>query len=233
MASIAIVYIGERRFDGMAASNHQRLFDALAQRHQYQIYDVTHAYRTWSVEGLCGEQAQILDMHHALSQVSEDFVIKIRTDAWICPWEIDKVLDNIDRVVNDGLDFAFMGPRLNFESEVEHYDYVIPQHPWTHDVLICFRKSNAKNVPELLQNFPDQNLYTLNKGWWLFATEGSRCNNHHMDIYIIRQALDTPTDYQVVEDWFTQAISVMEGTSAEERNTQLREEWRARHGRMG
>lgn len=231
---IAVVYIGERRFDSMTQENHARFLQALGERYPYRLYDVTHGHRTWSTQGLCGEQAQMLDMHHALDQVTESIIVKLRTDVWICAWAVDDILDMIEQTVNRDRDFSFAGPHLVLDPKPTEIS-VLKQHDdsrWTQDLIIIFHREQAQDVPRLLATVTDLTQYQGNKGWWLFACPGSRCHIAHCDVYLVRQARSAPSDFVVVEDWFDRAIIVMQGTPAHNYNIRLRDQWRSRYRKI-
>jgi hypothetical protein len=234
MASIAVLYIGERRYSDMTADNHQRFLDALTKKHTYSVYDVTHAYRTWSAQGLCGEQAQILDTHHALKQMQEPVVIKMRTDIWICPWEIDYIISMIDRVVNGALDFVYIGPYLVLDPEDREH-MMIKQDTglrWVHDHLVIFQAQQANDVEWLFKHFPEIDNYNWNRGWYMLAKNDSICLISHCDVYLVRKKLDQPCHYQIVEDWYAQALQTVSGTPIFSQHLRKRDQWRSRYRAM-
>jgi hypothetical protein len=231
MASIAVLYIGERRYSDMTADNHQRFLDALTKKHTYTVYDVTHAYRTWSTQGLCGEQAQILDTHHALKMIKEEVVIKIRTDVWICAWEIDYLVTKIDQVVNHALDFLYVGPCVARDNEDREQTVVRENNEprWVHDLMVIFRNNQVNDVEWLLEHFPEIDNYRWNHGWYMLAKKDAVCQILHRDVYVIRKKLDQPCHYQIVEDWYDQALLAVQGTKAFAHHLRLRDQWRSRY----
>ena len=206
---IAIVYIGEARFPEISKHNHNSLFQALGKKYGYKIYDFTHSYRSWSVENLCSEQAQILDMHYALKSINEKVVIKLRTDVWICSNEISNIVSYVDEVVNKKIDFAYIGTNLQAKNQdkvsvlFKDNDYA----RFTHDLIVIFGVNKANNVETLLCKIPNQDQYRLNQGWWLFAKTKCFCKIIDADVYLIRDGLSNPTDNSVINAWFNFALS--------------------------
>lgn len=235
MDTIAIVYIGEHRLSDTTALNQKRLLDAISKKYVCRLYDFTHQNRTWSVSGLCSEQAQILDIHHALKVVEEPVVFKIRTDIWICPWEVDNIISMIDRVVQEKIDFVYIGPYvgLNYRSlkdVPEEFEIKRNHQPrFVNDVIVIFRKDWAQDVPALFDMIPEQIEYDLNRGWWMLPKIQSRCLHADIDVYTVRKPLESPSDFQVVEDWFDRAISNVQGKPRFRHNIFLRDRWRARY----
>ena len=228
---IAVVYIGQRRHADITAKNHKKFLDVLAKKYSYHVYDFTHEHRTWSTQGLCGEQAQILDMHHALRQVSESVVIKIRTDTWICPWEIDNIASLIEQVVDNKLDFAYIGPYLCLDVlDREKTITTNVQDPrWVQDVMVIFQKQQTNDVEWLFQHLPETKNYSDNRGWYMMAKNDSVCKIVHCDVYIVRKSRSRPCDYQIVEDWYNQVLDSVQGTWMFDEHLQRREQWRLRY----
>ena len=234
MASLAVVYLGERRFDSMTQENHARFLQALGERYPYLLYDVTHSHRTWSTQGLCGEQAQILDTHHALKMIEESVVIKMRTDVWICPWEIDYLVAKIDQVVNQALDFVYVGPCVVQDDQDREMTMIADNRDpsWVHDLMVIFRKQKANDVEWLFEHYPETDYYNWNRGWNMLAKNGSIYQISHRDVYVIRKQLDQPCDHQVVEDWYEQALGTVEGTDFYTQHLRRRDQWRSRYRMM-
>jgi len=206
---IAIVYIGEVRYSDVSKHNHELFLKVLGEKYDYKIHDFTHSHRSWSVENLCSEQAQILDMHYALTSIDEKVVIKLRTDVWICSNEINNIVSYVDEVVNKKIDFAYIGTNLQFNKQdkvsvlFKDNDYA----RFTHDLIVIFKAAKANNVETLLRELPNQEQYKLNQGWWLFAKTKCLCKLINADVYLIRDELIDPTDNSIVNAWFDFALS--------------------------
>jgi hypothetical protein len=237
MVKIALVYIGELRFAEQTRLNHQAFINKLKNKYIIDYYDFTHQNRTWSTQGLCGEQAQILDTHYALQTIKsihnntntcKIVVIKMRTDIWICDGEDDKILSYVDKVCNNTIDFVYIGTNFMLDDKLtcqlvskDSYE----NSRFVTDLIVIFDSNCTNDVPKLFLDVPEESKYSLNQGWWLLAKVPSACAILYADVYVVKQNLESFDDTSVVNAWFNFAYDVEKNTPMYKQLQCMHERW--------
>ena len=115
--AIAVVYIGQQKFDTTSRTNHERLFELLRTKYEINVYNFTRPGPSTEGPFMSSGGVQVWDFLQALKQTQEDIVIKLRTDTWFTSNSMSVVLAELNEVVNGNNDVAFMGVDFTF-----HYD---------------------------------------------------------------------------------------------------------------
>ena len=115
--AIAVVYIGQRKFDKTSTANHQVLVELLKTQHTIKVYDFTRPGPSTDGPFSSSGGVQVWDFLQAVKSVDEDIVIKLRTDLWFTRNSMSVVLSELNEIINGNTDVAFMG--VDFTN---HYD---------------------------------------------------------------------------------------------------------------
>jgi len=217
--AIGIAYIGERRFHQTSQANHTELFNLLRTKYELAIYDFAKGerlnmgefadrFRSNSSDTTCPYDSsgaiQVWDFVQANNQVTEDIIIKIRTDIWFTKNSMQVVLKEIDEIATGNTDVSFIG--LDFlnccDKLYERAEAVEKKVP---DFLIIARKSMLASTETVLAkvNAPSKQK-SGNVLFKYILGEGAQAVKVSCQMYLIRKEYDTPSNWQIYSDWTSQ-----------------------------
>jgi hypothetical protein len=107
---IAIFYTGADKFSSVTFSNHVNVIDKIKEKYSVTVYDhklpdFDRTECTFTLSGGC----QVFDFMKSSEMLSENIIIKFRTDIWFTDSSIEMLLEAIDDVVNNTLDIVYLG----------------------------------------------------------------------------------------------------------------------------
>jgi len=237
--AIGIAYIGERRFYQTSQSNHEELFNLLRTKYELTIYDFakgerlnmgefTDRFRSNSSDAACPYNTsgaiQLWDFVQANKQVTEDIIIKIRTDIWFTKNSMQVVLKELDEIIDGNTDVSFMG--LDFlnccdklYARAEAVEKKVP------DFLIISRKSMLASTEIVLAkvNAPSKQK-SGNVMFKYILGEGARAVKVSCQMYLIRHEYAEPNNWQIYSDWTSQYHKSVDSQQWVANNKQLIEE---------
>ena len=198
--AIAVVYIGQRKFDKTSTTNHQALIELLRTQHTVNVYDFTRQGPSTSGPFQSSGGVQVWDFLQAVKSVDEDIVIKLRTDLWFTRNSMSVVLSELNEVVNGNNDVAFMG--VDFTN---HYDKLHDRIDATNkkvtDFAIIARRSSLDTEESIVTRLNGPKHKSGNVMFKYILAPQARAVNVSGQMYLLRKDYDTPDNWQIYSDW--------------------------------
>ena len=201
----AIVYVGADRFNEIGLPNHESIIKKIQNIIPTQVYSFTHSYPQ---RGQCPWQesgaAQVWDFIESANRVSEDLIIKFRPDLWFTESSEQALLQQLQTILDDQVDAAFMGS--NWRDYLGHENTVLPSHQCAtlQDFVVMVRRSML-----MTRQTAYQSLATAGGGKRACGTKVfksvlqpyARANNVYCQIYLVRKTYDKVDPWQVGLDY--------------------------------
>jgi len=198
--AIAVVYIGQRKFDNTSTANHQALIELLKTRHAVNVYDFTRQGPSTDGPFTSSGGVQVWDFLQAVKSVKEDVIIKLRTDLWFTTNSMSVVLSELDEIVNGNNDVAFMG--VDFTN---HYDKLHERSDATNkkvtDFVIIARRSSLDTEESIVTRLNGPKHKSGNVMFKYILAPDARAVNISCQMYLLRKDYDTPDNWQIYSDW--------------------------------
>ena len=199
--AIAIVYIGERRFHSTSQANHKELFDLIQSKHKITIYDFTKLGPNPNCPFTSSGGVQVWDFLQANKNVSEDIVIKIRTDIWFTQNSMQVVLKELEEICNGNNDVAFMGIDFTFHYNKLHERTDASETKKVPDFLIIARRSIIDNEDLIISRLNGPKHKSGNVMFKYILAPDARAVSVSCQMYLLRKDYDTPANWQIYRDW--------------------------------
>ena len=198
--SIAVVYIGQRKFDKTSTANHQALIELLRTQHTVNVYDFTRPGPSTSGPFQSSGGVQVWDFLQAVKSVDEDIVIKLRTDTWFTNNSMPVILNELDEIVNNNNDVAFIG--VDFTN---HYDKLHERNDATNkkvtDFAIIARRSSLDTEESIVTRLNGPKHKSGNVMFKYILAPEARAVSVSCQMYLLRKDYDTPDNWQIYSDW--------------------------------
>ena len=198
--AIAVVYIGQRKFDKTSTANHQTLIELLKTQHTVNVYDFTRPGPSTDGPFTSSGGVQVWDFLQAVTSVGEDIVIKLRTDLWFTRNSMPVILSELNEVVNGNNDVAFMG--IDFTN---HYDKLHDRIDATNnkvtDFAILSRRISLDKEESIVTRLNGQKHKSGNGMFKYILAPQARAVNVSCQMYLLRKDYDTPDNWQIYHDW--------------------------------
>lgn len=198
--AIAVVYIGQRKFDKTSTANHQALIALLKTQHIVNVYDFTRPGPSTLGPFQSSGGVQVWDFLQAVKSVDEDIVIKLRTDLWFTRNSMPVVLSELNEVVNGNNDVAFMG--VDFTN---HYDKLHDRIDATNkkvtDFAIIARRTSLDTEESIVTRLNGPKHKSGNVMFKYILAPKIRAVSVSCQLYLIRKDYDTPNNWQIYHDW--------------------------------
>jgi hypothetical protein len=198
--AIAVVYIGQRKFDKTSAANHQVLIELLKTQHTVNVYDFTRPGPSTDGPFTSSGGVQVWDFLQAVKSVKEDIIIKLRTDLWFTNNSMPVVLSELNEIVNGNNDVAFMG--VDFTN---HYDKLHERTDATNkkvtDFTIISRRSSLDTEESIVTRLNGPKHKSGNVMFKYILAPEARAVNISCQMYLLRKDYDTPSNWQIYSDW--------------------------------
>lgn len=198
--AIAVVYIGQRKFDKTSTANHQALIELLRTQHTVNIYDFTRPGPSTDGPFTSSGGVQVWDFLQAVKSVDEDIIIKLRTDLWFTRNSMAVVASELNEIVNGNNDVAFMG--VDFTN---HYDKLHERSDATNkkvtDFAIISRRSSLDTEESVVTRLNGPKHKSGNVMFKYILAPDARAVNISCQMYLLRKDYDTPTNWQIYSDW--------------------------------
>ena len=198
--AIAVVYIGQRKFDTTSRTNHDRFFELLRTKYEINVYDFTRSGPSTTGPFQSSGGVQVWDFLQAVKQVKEDIVIKLRTDTWFTSNSMSVVLAELNEVVDGNNDVAFMG--VDFTN---HYDKLHERNDATNkkvtDFAIIARRSSLDTEESIVTRLNGPKHKSGNVMFKYILAPDARAVSVSCQMYLLRKDYDTPTNWQIYSDW--------------------------------
>jgi len=198
--AIAVVYIGQRKFDKTSKANHQALIELLKTQYAVNVYDFTRQGPSTDGPFTSSGGVQVWDFLQAVKSVKEDVIIKLRTDLWFTTSSMSVVLSELDEIVNGNNDVAFMG--VDFTN---HYDKLHERSDATNkkvtDFAIIARRSSLDTEESIVTRLNGPKHKSGNVMFKYILAPDARAVNISCQMYLLRKDYDTPDNWQIYSDW--------------------------------
>jgi len=198
--AIAVVYIGQRKFDKTSTDNHQALIELLKTQYAVNVYDFTRQGPSTDGPFTSSGGVQVWDFLQAVKSVKEDVIIKLRTDLWFTTSSMSVVLSELDEIVNGNNDVAFMG--VDFTN---HYDKLHERSDATNkkvtDFVIIARRSSLDTEESIVTRLNGPKHKSGNVMFKYILAPDARAVNISCQMYLLRKDYDTPDNWQIYSDW--------------------------------
>ena len=198
--AIAVVYIGQRKFDKTSTANHQTLIELLKTQHTVNVYDFTRPGPSTSGPFQSSGGVQVWDFLQAVKSVDEDIVIKLRTDLWFTRNSMSVVLSELNEVVNGNNDVTFMG--VDFTT---HYDKLHDRIDATNkkvtDFAIIARRSSLDTEQSIVTRLNGPKHKSGNVMFKYILAPEARAISVSCQMYLLRKEYDAPDNWQIYSDW--------------------------------
>ena len=198
--AIAVVYIGQRKFDKTSTANHQALIELLKTQHTVNVYDFTRPGPSTDGPFSSSGGVQVWDFLQAVNSVDEDIIIKLRTDLWFTTNSMSVVLSELNEIVNGNNDVAFMG--VDFTN---HYDKLHERSDATNkkvtDFAIIARRSSLDTEESVVIRLNGPKHKSGNVMFKYILAPNARAVSVSCQMYLIRKEYDTPDNWQIYSDW--------------------------------
>lgn len=195
---IAIFYTGADKFSSVTFSNHVKVIDKIKEKYPVTVYDhklpgFDRTECTFTLSGGC----QVFDFMKSSEILSENIIIKFRTDIWFTDSSIEMLLEAIDSVVNNIIDIAYLGYdfrnyysekgfKINADNINKVSDFVVIANKkglTTRDVALqkCIN-DRSKNGNVLFKNIKSDNARSLMISCHMYLVRKEFLNFSHYDI---------------------------------------------------
>jgi len=208
---IALIYIGERRFEDVTKQKHGILAKRLQSRYGCDVHWFTHDNELLERDNYPYPEAgamQVTDFCRArdLLRGEYDILIKMRTDLWITDTAWPVIFEEVDRVVDGKIGIGYVG--YNF---LEHYDKVLDRKnaddvKKVQDFIVIAHRDSIVSTEDLFQRL-GKNAWKKringNKIWRYIRREDAPAETVSTQIYLIREEHKEYTNWQLLWDWFS------------------------------
>lgn len=198
--AIAVVYIGQRKFDTTSRTNHDSLFELLRTKYQITVYNFTRSEPSTTGPFQSSGGVQVWDFLQAAKQVKEDIIIKLRIDTWFTRNSMSVVLSELNEIINGNNDVAFMG--LDFTN---HYDKLHERNDATDkkvtDFAIIARRSSLDAEESIVTRLNGPKHKSGNVMFKYILAPDARAVSVSCQLYLLRKDYNAPSNWQIYSDW--------------------------------
>ena len=198
--AISVVYIGQRKFDKTSRANHNKLIELLKIKYEINVYDFTRSGPSTTGPFQSSGGVQVWDFLQAVKQVKEDIIIKLRTDTWFTNSSMPVILNELDEIVNNNNDVAFMG--VDFTN---HYNKLHERTDATNkkvtDFAIIARRSSLDTEESIVTRLNGPKHKSGNVMFKYILAPDARAVSVSCQMYLLRKDYDTPSNWQIYSDW--------------------------------
>jgi len=200
--AIGIVQIGLNRFYNTTLSNHLELYELLDKRYGTKIYnfyrDAPNPQCPFDLSG----KVQVYDFLTAKDQVSEDIIFKIRSDIYFTKSSMDVICKEIDCILENNNDIAFLGIDFMNDFDKEHKRENVRDVVKTTDFAIIARRESLEDTEKIINlmrtGVKDK---SGNKTFYLVLKPETRGVKISCQIYIVRKDYESYDNWQIYWDW--------------------------------
>lgn len=199
--AIAVVYIGQQKFDTTSQTNHERLFELLRTKYEINVYNFTRPGPSTEGPFMSSGGVQVWDFLQALKQTQEDIVIKLRTDTWFTHSSMPVVMSELDAIVNNNNDVAFMGVDFTNHYDKIHERIDASTTKKVTDFVVIAKRSRLDTEESIITRLNGPKHKSGNVMFKYILAPDARAVSVSCQMYLIRKDYDTPDNWQVYSDW--------------------------------
>lgn len=209
---IAVVYIGQNRFRKTTVDNHKLFLNRLKTFIDYKIYDFSgHPRNNCPYNPEILEQRgnlQVWDLASCLDKITEDVILKIRTDLWFTNSSIDTIINETQKVLSNEHDVSFLGHNFK-RTFAEKYlvEKDITKEDNVRDLVVILRKSKIHSSEQILENVRNfGHVRSGNKIHGQILKQETKAVNIYCQLYLVRESLPRNIDpwtvcFKFVDSW--------------------------------
>ena len=199
--AIAVVYIGQQKFDTTSRTNHERLFELLRTKYEINVYNFTRPGPSTEGPFMSSGGVQVWDFLQALKQTQEDIVIKLRTDTWFTQSSMPVIMSELDAIVNNNNDVAFMGVDFTNHYDKIHERIDASTTKKVTDFVVIAKRSRLDTEESIITRLNGPKHKSGNVMFKYILAPDARAVSVSCQMYLIRKDYDTPDNWQVYSDW--------------------------------
>ena len=199
--AIAVVYIGQQKFDTTSRTNHERLFELLRTKYEINVYNFTRPGPSTEGPFMSSGGVQVWDFLQALKQTQEDIVIKLRTDTWFTQSAMPVIMSELDAIVNNNNDVAFMGVDFTNHYDKIHERIDASTTKKVTDFVVIAKRSRLDTEESIVTRLNGPKHKSGNVMFKYILAPDARAVSVSCQMYLIRKDYDAPSNWQVYSDW--------------------------------
>ena len=199
--AIAVVYIGQQKFDTTSRTNHERLFELLRTKYEINVYNFTRPGPSTEGPFMSSGGVQVWDFLQALKQTQEDIVIKLRTDTWFTQSSMPVIMSELDAIVNNNNDVAFMGVDFTNHYDKIHERIDASTTKKVTDFVVIAKRSRLDTEESIITRLNGPKHKSGNVMFKYILAPDARAVSVSCQMYLIRKDYDAPSNWQVYSDW--------------------------------
>ena len=199
--AIAVVYIGQQKFDTTSRTNHERLFELLRTKYEINVYNFTRPGPSTEGPFMSSGGVQVWDFLQALKQTQEDIVIKLRTDTWFTQSAMPVIMSELDAIVNNNNDVAFMGVDFTNHYDKIHERIDASTTKKVTDFVVIAKRSRLDTEESIITRLNGPKHKSGNVMFKYILAPDARAVSVSCQMYLIRKDYDAPSNWQVYSDW--------------------------------
>ena len=199
--AVAVVYIGQSRFDKTSRANHDELFELLRTKYEINVYDFTRPGPSTTGPFQSSGGIQVWDFLQAVKQVEEDIIIKLRTDLWFTNNSMTVVLSELDEIVNGNNDVAFMGIDFTNHYDKLHERIDADTTKKVTDFAVIAKRSVLDNEESIITRLNGPKHKSGNVMFKYILAPDARAVSVSCQMYLLRKDYHTPDNWQIYSDW--------------------------------
>jgi len=198
---IAVVYIGQQKFDATSKKNHKTLFELLHTKYKINVYDFTRSGPSTVGPFMSSGGVQVWDFLQTLKQTQEDIVIKLRTDTWFTQSSMPVIMSELDAIVNNSNDVAFMG--VDFAN---HYDKIYERIDASTtkkvtDFVVIARRSSLDHEESIVTRLSGPKHKSGNVMFKYILAPDAKAVSVSCQMYLLRKDYAETSNWQIYSDW--------------------------------
>jgi len=199
--AIAVVYIGQQKFDKTSKVNHQAFIELLKTQHTVNVYDFTRPGPSTNGPFTSSGGVQVWDFLQAVKSVDEDIIIKLRPDLWFTRNSMAVVLSELNEIVNGNNDVAFMGVDFTNHYDKLHERIDAATTKKVTDFAIIARRSSLDTEESIVTRLNGPKHKSGNVMFKYILAPEVRAVSISCQMYLIRKDYDIPDNWQIYSDW--------------------------------
>ena len=202
---IAIFYTGARRHPEVTKQNHEYIISKIKEKYPVTIYD--HQQPEFNRTGCnftISGGVQVWDFIKSCEIIKEDIVVKFRSDVWFTDSSISVILEQIDEVVDNKVDVAYLGYDFRNHYDKKCYKIDADQLKKVVDFIVVARKDKITTMDRAIEKIVGDSSKNGNALFRNIRKEGIRSVNVSCHLYLVRNHFDNPNHYDILTDWVKQ-----------------------------
>lgn len=202
--TIGLFYIGHRRFPEIGLPNHHDLIRRLEAILPVNIYDFSKPLGSNTSPYNEGGGIQVWDFTESANKITDQYLIKLRTDLWLTPSSIDCIVDGMQMIIEGSIDAEFYGSNWTEFLGHTRSRYPIQERSWVQDFVVAARRSVLRSksaVYENLDGFKSSTRACGTKVFKVITNNDVVANNVMCQIYLVRKHYDEVDPWQIGYDY--------------------------------